>query len=87
MKLLSWDGDGLCLFAKRLERGRIADCLRCDFLPECHMASTAIRDRLRTDWHLTGIAGGSMSLDPTDAPLVLRDTGSEDIYEITLEEK
>jgi len=26
----------------------IADCLRCDFLPECHMASTAIRDRRRT---------------------------------------
>jgi transposase len=25
-----------------------ADCLRCDFLPECHMASTAIRDRRRT---------------------------------------
>ena len=24
------------------------DCLRCDFLPECHMASTEIRDRRRT---------------------------------------
>ena len=22
IKVLSWDGDGLCLFAKRLERGR-----------------------------------------------------------------
>jgi len=22
LKLLWWDGDGLCLFAKRLERGR-----------------------------------------------------------------
>lgn len=22
MKLLCWDGDGMCLFAKRLERGR-----------------------------------------------------------------
>jgi transposase len=22
IKLLRWDGDGLCLFAKRLERGR-----------------------------------------------------------------
>jgi Tol biopolymer transport system component len=38
-----------------------------------------------TDWHLTG--GYSMSLDPTDAPLVLRDTGSDDIYALTLEEK
>jgi transposase len=28
--------------------GKIADCLRCDFLPECHMASTEIRERRRT---------------------------------------
>jgi hypothetical protein len=28
-----------------------------------------------------------MSLDPTDAPLVLRDVGSDDIYALTLEEK
>jgi len=28
--------------------GKIADCPRCDFLPECHMASTEIRDRRRT---------------------------------------
>src|SRR6266566_3972107 len=32
----------------RIDTGKIADCLRCDFLPECHMASTAIRDRRRT---------------------------------------
>src|SRR6202012_1914110 len=32
----------------RIDASRIADCLRCDFLPECHMASTAIRDRRRT---------------------------------------
>jgi len=38
-------------------------------------------------WHLTGYAGCSMSLDPTDAPLVLRDTGSDDIYALTLERK
>jgi transposase len=23
----------------RIDAGKIADCLRCDFLPECHMAS------------------------------------------------
>jgi transposase len=32
----------------RIDAAKIADCLRCDFLPECHMASTAIRDRRRT---------------------------------------
>jgi len=29
------------------DAGKIADCLRCDFLPECHMASTEIRNRRR----------------------------------------
>jgi len=37
------------------------------------------------DWHGTGT--GWMGLDPTDAPLLLRDTGSTDIYALTLEEK
>src|SRR5262252_9429916 len=32
----------------RMDASKIADCLRCDFLPECHMASTEIRDRRRT---------------------------------------
>ena len=32
----------------RIDAGKISDCLRCDFLPECHMASTEIRDRRRT---------------------------------------
>jgi hypothetical protein len=32
----------------RIDAGKIADCLRCDFLPECHLASTQIRDRRRT---------------------------------------
>jgi transposase len=32
----------------RVDANKIADCLRCDFLPECHMASTEIRDRRRT---------------------------------------
>jgi transposase len=31
----------------RIDAGKIADCLRCDFLPECHMVSTEIRDRRR----------------------------------------
>jgi transposase len=31
----------------RIDASKIADCLRCDFLPECHMASTATRERRR----------------------------------------
>jgi transposase len=32
----------------RIDASKIADCLRCDFLPESYMASTAIRERRRT---------------------------------------
>jgi transposase len=32
----------------RIDAGKICGCLRCDFLPECYMASTAIRERRRT---------------------------------------
>jgi len=31
----------------RIDANKIADCLRCDFLPECYMASTEIRERRR----------------------------------------
>ncbi|HEY1963365.1 MAG TPA: IS110 family transposase [Acidobacteriaceae bacterium] len=31
----------------KIDASKIADCLRCDFLPECHMATTEIRDRRR----------------------------------------
>ena len=37
------------------------------------------------DWHSTG--SGWMGLDPTGAPLMLRDIGSSDIYALTFEEK
>ncbi len=39
------------------------------------------------DWHDTGWFGRYMGLDPTDAPLLLRDIGSDDIYALTLEQK
>ncbi len=39
------------------------------------------------DWHITGFFSFWMALDPTDAPLLLRDVGSDDIYALTLEEK
>jgi transposase len=32
----------------RIDASKICDCLRCDFLPECYMASTALRERRRT---------------------------------------
>ena len=32
----------------RIDSNKIADCLRCDFLPESYMASTEIRERRRT---------------------------------------
>jgi hypothetical protein len=32
----------------RIDDNKICDCLRCDFLPECYMAPTAIRERRRT---------------------------------------
>ena len=32
----------------RIDAHKIADGLRCDFLPECYMASTKIRERRRT---------------------------------------
>src|SRR6202051_1768178 len=31
----------------RIDASKIADCLRCDFLPECHMMPAEIRDRRR----------------------------------------
>ncbi len=47
----------------------------------------AVRVVDMTGWHLAFSYGYSMSLDPTDAPLVLRDTGTDDIYALTLEGK
>lgn len=38
-------------------------------------------------WHLTGRFGYYMSLDTTDAPIVMRDVGTHDLYALTLEEK
>jgi len=32
----------------RIDASKICDCLRCDFLPECYMTSTEIRERRRT---------------------------------------
>jgi DNA-binding winged helix-turn-helix (wHTH) protein/Tol biopolymer transport system component len=39
------------------------------------------------DWHWAGWWDYWMGLDPTDTPLLLRDTGTNDLYALTLEEK
>lgn len=39
------------------------------------------------DWHDAGWFGRYMGLDPADAPLLLRDIASEDIYALTLSQK
>jgi hypothetical protein len=36
---------------------------------------------------LTGTLGLWLGLDPTDAPLMLRDVSTSDVYALTLEEK
>jgi Tol biopolymer transport system component len=38
-------------------------------------------------WHIAGWFNQWQGLDPTDAPLLLRDIGSSDIYALTLEQK
>jgi len=40
-----------------------------------------------SSFHFTGFWGYSITLDPTDAPIVTRDVGTEDIYALTLEAK
>jgi hypothetical protein len=32
----------------QIDTGKLAECLRCEFLPECYMPSTEIRERRRT---------------------------------------
>ena len=32
----------------RIDASKICDCLRCDFLPECYMVSSEVRERRRT---------------------------------------
>ena len=39
------------------------------------------------DWQLTGYSSFWMGLDPADAPMLLRDNGTSDLYALTLEQK
>jgi hypothetical protein len=51
----------------------------------CALSAEKIADL--KDFHDAGWLGRYMGLDPTDAPLLLRDVGSEDIYALTLDRK
>jgi Tol biopolymer transport system component/DNA-binding winged helix-turn-helix (wHTH) protein len=77
----AWSSDSKYIYFLRLENGdRGVYRIRAT-------GSKAERVADLKDWHITGLATYWMALDPTDAPLLLRDVGSDDIYALTLEEK
>jgi Transposase len=57
----------------RIDASKICDCLRCDFLPESYMASTAIRERRRTLRYrnLLVIAFSALSCEASQAARIL----------------
>ena len=52
----------------RLDAGKLADCLRCDFLPECSMASAEIRERRRTLRYRNLLVRQSSAMQEQDCP-------------------
>jgi hypothetical protein len=53
----------------RIDTSKICDCLRCDFLPECHMVSAEVRERRRTLRYRKHWSGDhARSIDPFDPP-------------------
>src|SRR6201993_4270609 len=54
----------------RIDASKIADCLRCDFLPECYMDSLEIRERRRTLRYRSLLVrqGGGMKKAPPRLP-------------------
>ena len=55
----------------RIDAGRIADCLRCDFLPECYMAPMEIRQRRRTLRYRKLLVGQNVQLKNKIAQLLM----------------
>ena len=77
----AWSSDSKYIYFLRLESGdRGVYRIRASGGKEERVADLE-------DWHITGLFSYWMALDPTDAPLLLRDVGSDDIYALTLEEK
>jgi Tol biopolymer transport system component/DNA-binding winged helix-turn-helix (wHTH) protein len=76
----TWSRDGQFIYF--VERGRGAGVFRIRAsggTPELVLDLTGFR--------FTGVFGIWFGLDPHDAPLLIRDVGTEDIYALTLEEK
>ena len=49
----------------RIDANKICDCLRCDFLPECYMAATAIRERRRSLRYRNLLVRQMVQMDPS----------------------
>jgi hypothetical protein len=49
----------------RIDASKICDCLRCDFLPECYMAPTAIRERRRSLRYRNLLVRQMVQMDPS----------------------
>jgi len=49
----------------RIDANKICDCLRCDFLPECYMAATAIRERRRSLRYRNLLVCQMVQMDPS----------------------
>jgi DNA-binding winged helix-turn-helix (wHTH) protein/Tol biopolymer transport system component len=77
----SWSGDSKYVYFLRLENGD-----RGVYRIRASGGRAELVADLK-DWHITGYFTFWMALDQTDTPLLLRDTGSDDIYALTLDEK
>jgi Tol biopolymer transport system component/DNA-binding winged helix-turn-helix (wHTH) protein len=75
-----WSADGQFIYFKRVLNDRGVFRIRIHGGTEEKIADLK-------DFHDAGWFGAYMGLDPTDAPLLLRDIGSSDIYALTLEQK
>jgi Tol biopolymer transport system component len=75
-----WAADGQSIYFKRVMGDRGIFRIRIHGGTEEKIADLK-------DFHDAGWFGDYMGLDPTDAPLLLRDIGSNDIYALTLEQK
>src|SRR6266700_2646325 len=54
----------------QIDASKLADCLRCDFLPECHMMPRAIRDRRRKVRYFQELLSANEEVPPSIRPLL-----------------